>query len=607
MNRFFRFHAVLATSLVAGVFSLVVCVLLLLDFAGRGRYELFDSPRYLELKTQLRATPDDEEVQQAIRELDLTLRESYFRRRAFTANGVYLLLGGVALTLVTARWAAALRPVVPQPLVPEEEVDREWRDQRYGKWAAAAVVLGVLGTVTLLAYQAEPLTLLASGEPAAARTPLDQPDGAAPEPAAPADAAAPATPLPSPEQYAQAWPRFRGPTGAGVSAFADIPQQWSGVDNEGVLWKTAVPLPGFNSPIVWEKQVWVCGATADEQAVFCYDADTGELRWRHDVPPDPAVAEQFDAFEATGYAAPTMATDGVRVYAIFATGDVVAINLDGTEQWRKHIGLPNNHYGHASSLATYRDLLLIQLDQGTVKDQQSRLFALRGTDGELAWEVAREVPASWASPIVVEHEGRAMVITAVDPWLIAYSPEDGSELWRAKCLGGEVGPSPVFVDGAVYAANESSGLAVIRADGSGDVTDTHLLWMTDFGAPDVCSPLVTDEFVLLIANGYLACYDRQPAASPDEAKDPRDPLWEEDLGDGVTSSPGLAGSLVYVFSESDEGTVWILQPQRDQCVRVHECQMGEPCRSSPAFQPGRLFIRGDHHLFCIGTASAASP
>jgi outer membrane protein assembly factor BamB len=601
MKGWLSYRAVAGTSIVAGVFSLIVCLLLVVDFVHRGRYELFDSPQYLELKAELRANPNDERIKAEIRELDHELRAAYFRRRAFTATGVYLLLGGVLLTLATSRRAASLRPAVPHPQPVDEDLDREWRDQRYGRWAAAAVVLVVLVTFSAFAFRGEPVNPAALTRPATPPAGADDsiPVGESPRPDRP-DALPADVPLPDPETYAQAWPCFRGPTGSGISAYSDIPQRWNVSDGEGILWKAEVPLPGFNSPIVWQQRVFVSGATADEQAIFCYDADSGELVWRHDVPPDPAAAGELEVFEATGYAAPTMATDGVRVYAIFATGDVVAVSMDGVEQWRKHMGVPDNPYGHASSLATYRDLLIIQMDQGTARDELSRVITLRGADGEVAWEVMREVPPSWASPIVVEHEGRAMVITGVEPWLIAYSPEDGRELWRARCLKGEVGPSPVFVDGVVYAANEMGGMAAVRADGDGDVTETHLVWFTDIGVPDVCSPLVTDRFVLMISHGYLACYDRAPPEDPAEATQPRDPLWEEDLGEAVVSSPGLVGSRVYLFSESEQGTGWIIEPREDQCERLEEFEMGEPCRSSPAFQAGRIYIRGDRHLFCIG-------
>ena len=49
-----RYPTVLGTSIVAGVFSLIVSLLLILDFVGRGSFELFDSPEYLELMAQMR-------------------------------------------------------------------------------------------------------------------------------------------------------------------------------------------------------------------------------------------------------------------------------------------------------------------------------------------------------------------------------------------------------------------------------------------------------------------------------------------------------------------------------------------------------------------------
>jgi hypothetical protein len=201
----------------------------------------------------------------------------------------------------------------------------------------------------------------------------------------------------------------------------------------------------------------------------------------------------------------------------------------------------------------------------------------------------------------VEHGGKWLVITCVNPWLIAYSAADGSEIWRAKVLGGEVGPSPVFANGVVYAANDTSGLAAVRADGTGDVTKTHVLWTTETDVPDVCSPLVTDKYLLLLTHGLLACFDANPRpAETDAAEDEeREPLWEEDLLEEFSSSPSQVGNYVYLFSE--EGKAWIVEPRRDACQRIGECDMGEPVRSSPAFLPGRIYIRGQEQLFCIGT------
>jgi outer membrane protein assembly factor BamB len=600
-----RYSTLVWTAIVAAVFSLVVGLLMTLDFVGRGKYELFDTREYQELKQQLKDQPGDARLQQAIRELDLHLRDAYFRNRRFMATGMYMLLGGMALALIAARWAVSVRSATYQPRPVDLEADEELLTQRYARWATVGVVAIVTAVLCGFALRAEPIvpagTAQLASEPTAkppALAPVEK-DGSAKAHPAPEIAPGAAAALPSYDDYVRQWPRFRGPTGSGVSQFTDIPAQWSVPANTGIVWKTAVPLPGPNSPVVWRQRVFLSGATAEEQAVFCFDATGGELQWRHDLPPTKPESGELEVMEATGYAAPTIATDGLRVYAIFATGDVVALSLEGQELWHKNFGVPKNPYGHASSLATYNDLLIVQLDQATEEDGLSRLLALRGATGETAWEVKRPVPCSWASPIVVEHGGRWMLITCVNPWLIAYSPADGSELWRAKCLGGEVGPSPVFVDGVVYAANEASGLAAVRADGTGDVTQTHIQWTTEIDVPDVCSPLVTDKFVLLMAHGMLACFDRAPGAAAADGRKPREPLWEEDLLEEVSSSPSQVGNFVYLFSE--EGKAWIIEPQANACGRVGEFEMGEPVRSSPAFQPGRIYIRGQEHLFCIGT------
>ena len=100
-----------------------------------------------------------------------------------------------------------------------------------------------------------------------------------------------------------------------------IPQQWNGADGEGVLWKVPVPLTSPNSPVVWNDRVFVSGATAEQQVVYCYDALQGDLLWEMAVPVEVGEAEEYEVAEYTGHAASTLATDGVRVYAIFASGN----------------------------------------------------------------------------------------------------------------------------------------------------------------------------------------------------------------------------------------------------------------------------------------------
>ena len=139
-----RYPAILGTAIVAGVFSLIVALLLAIDFVGRGSYELFDTPAYLQLKEQLAEKPNDPQIQEAIRQIDLRLRIDYFRHRQFMVNGIRLLLGGVVVSLITARWASSLRPKMPHPEPESDEVDQLAREQRLGRRGSIALIAAIV-------------------------------------------------------------------------------------------------------------------------------------------------------------------------------------------------------------------------------------------------------------------------------------------------------------------------------------------------------------------------------------------------------------------------------------------------------------------------------
>jgi outer membrane protein assembly factor BamB len=586
------YPAVLLTSVVAGLFSLIVGLSLAVHLVRRGTLELFDDPTYQTLQEEFASQPGNDELRQTIRDLDLQQRNDYFRSRQFVKTGAILLVGGLILTLITARWSVALRPVLPHPEAGDDSRDWETWQQRRGRWAAATVITVLVLGLVYMGFRSQtklsPAVAEVDGTSVVNPAADSHPEGAASN-AEVAEDAPEAIELPSAEEYNRQWPRFRGPTGSGIAATPDAPTTWDIETGQGVLWKTEIPLPGRNSAVVWEQHVFVTGATAKQQTIYCLNADTGEFRWQYDFPPPQVSEEEFEVSESTGYAAPTMATDGVRAFAIFASGDLVAVDFEGRELWHKRLGIPDNPYGYANSLATYQGLLIVQNDQGSGRDGKSRLYGLDSATGDVVWEVPRAMPSGWASPIVVEHEGEPMLITCAAPWTIAYSPTDGREIWKVECLDADVGPSPVYSRGIVFVANETGGMTAIRASGEGDITETNVVWTTDITIPDTSSPLVTDQFLILLAHGYMACFDREGSSE--------EPLWEEDIVDEANSSPGLAGDLIYIFTA--DGNALILKPSVESCERVAELEMGEPCHASPAFHQGRIYIRGEQHLFCL--------
>jgi outer membrane protein assembly factor BamB len=485
---------------------------------------------------------------------------------------------------------------LPAPKPKEPGPDADERLSRSGPWAVGALILVLAGTAWAMNVNYRS-TLPGTLEELVALRERNDNGQRHDEPTTDV-AKLPTIPdLPTSEQRRANWPNFRGPHGSGVSAYANVPTEWDGATDQGILWKTSVPLPGVNSPIVWQDRVFLSGATQDAREVYCFDAATGSILWNRQVAAAlPEGDRKLKTTADTGWAAPSMATDGRFAFVIFADGVVAAFDFAGHQIWRRHLGVPQkNNYGHASSLTTHRGFLIVQFDQGVAADKLSKLLALDGATGESVWETIRPVPASWSSPIVIEHNGQPQIITCGDPWVIAYSAQDGAEVWRAKCLErAEVGVSPVYSDGLVFAGNDGAALAAMRADGSGDVTDTHVMWTVDFGLPDICSPLATKDFILTLTSfGTLTCLDKFAGG---------DPLWEEDFEADFMSSPSLVGDLVYLFSKA--GAAWIVEPSRAGCQRIATAELGEECVTSPAFQDGRIYIRGREHLFCLGEATA---
>jgi outer membrane protein assembly factor BamB len=273
------------------------------------------------------------------------------------------------------------------------------------------------------------------------------------------------------------------------------------------------------------------------------------------------------------------------------------------------LGIPDSSYGYASSLAMYRNLILIQYDQGGPEDGMSKLIALDGFSGQTVWETKRPVPNSWSSPIVTEIDNQVQLLTCGDPWVIAYEPAKGTELWRAKCLTGDIAPSPIYANGLVFAIEPYSKLVAVRPDGRGDVTETHIAWSLDESGPDICSPVSNGELIFLLATeGFLTCYKVADGKR----------LWEQDLRENFFASPSLVlapapapvlrqedvgasrgsgGDKLYLLTE--EGVMFIVQAG-DEYKELTRCELGEDCHASPAFADGRIYIRGLENLYCIG-------
>ncbi len=544
---------------VSAVLAVVLSVLLVANYLQVKSVDPLNSPAIARLMTELRDDPEDSALKDDIRALDLLARKAYFTHLWQLRTGSYLLFAFVLVLLLSLKYISSLEPRLPD-LSKGREAEKGWeirllsrRTILYGGLGLFVVALG-LGILS----QTE---LGKIGKPTAEGTRA----GAG---------------FPDPEKLRENWPAFRGPEGTGVAHQTDIPLEWDGPSGKNVAWKSSVPLPGYNSPIVWEKRLFLSGADRKSQAVYCFDTDSGEILWTvalDDVPGSPDRRPQVT--EDTGFAAPTMTTDGERIFAMFATGDIACLDFEGKRIWARNLGLPDNHYGHASSLITFRDILIVPFDQNA----GGRLLGLRTGNGETVYDVAREVGISWASPVLIETGGRTELVLNSNPFVMAHDPATGRELWRVKCMQGEIAPSPAYAAGMVYAVNDYARLVGIKL---GDAPEVVWEYLDDLA--EVSSPLATPEFVIMAASfGAVTCLDSRTGER----------LWIEEFPEGFYSSPILVGDNVYLMDF--EGVLYIFKAAREYEL-VSRNELGEGATTIPAFMPGHIYIRGEENLFCIG-------
>ena len=406
-------------------------------------------------------------------------------------------------------------------------------------------------------------------------------------------------------QSADAWPRFRGPDGQGQAAEKDPPLAWSATS--GVVWKAAVPGEGWSSPIVWGRRVFVSTATANgtQCRVLGFDAADGRIVF------DTLVFEQAPSRKEgkNSYATPTPCTDGERVFAVFGDGGAAAVDVDGKLLWTNRDVKFYSRHGLGSSPVLVDGLLIMPYDGSNRVDvagqypkvsdderlgwqipwDRSELVALDAKTGKRAWAAKRGMSRiAHVTPILA---GGLLISPAGDA-IQGFDPKTGALVWTVYSQGEGVVPSPVTDGTLLFTASgfEKSTLRTVRLGGTGDVTKTHVAWEQKKGVPSQASLLLVGPHLYGVTDqGVMSCW----AAATGEV------VWQERLAEkqGFSASPVHAAGRIYALSEAGETVVVEAGPAFKVLARN---PLGEKCQASPAFAGGRIFIRSDKQLWCLG-------
>ena len=269
--------------------------------------------------------------------------------------------------------------------------------------------------------------------------------------------------------HAENWPAFRGPTGLGYTKEKNLPVSWGGPEHKNVLWSAPLKGQGHASPIVWGDRVFVCTAawpdgagkreqTIPEHHVTCYGVADGALLWDAIVPPGPWLRTDFRSGAGGGYASPTPATDGRRVYVAFGSSVLAALDFAGNLVWRNEI-LPHTFdVTLGSSPVLFGDTVILQCTMANAPD--SRVVAFDCATGKMKWERKLDNTGfAHTTPVIIPVDGRpqmlvlASAMKVTDNALQSLDPRNGKPLWH--CRGAGDAASPAYGSGAAASASPS--------------------------------------------------------------------------------------------------------------------------------------------------------
>jgi len=437
------------------------------------------------------------------------------------------------------------------------------------------------------------------------------------------------------------WPQWRGPTQNGVAPSANPPITWSETNN--IKWKVAIPGAGSATPIIWENQVFIQTAIPTGKKAEAKATDTTEPKPDAGLPsggpPDrgpggpgrgpgggrrgmggekPTEAQQFvimaldrqtgkvlwqqiarEEIPHEGYrqndgsfASPSGLTDGKHIYAYFGSHGLYCYDMQGKLQWNQDLGKMRvaMGFGEGSSPTLYKDSLIVNWDN----EDGSYITAIDKNSGKTLWKETREERTSWSTPLVLEHNGKAQVITSATGKIRSYDLATGKLIWECAGLTRNVIPSPVADTDKVYCMSgfQGNALLAIRLGESGDLTGKDaVVWTHKKSTPYVPSPLLYGDKLYFFAgnNGTLSCLETK------EGKPLFDAERIEEL-QGVYASPLGASGRVYLAGRNG---AFVVLKQSDKLEKLASNRLEDKFDASPAAVGKDLFLRGREYLYCV--------
>ncbi len=376
------------------------------------------------------------------------------------------------------------------------------------------------------------------------------------------------------------WPLFRGPNGNGIANTMTLPAK---LDTNSIAWAADLPGRGLSSPIIIGDRVFVTSASGPKQErlhVICFNAKDGSKRWERQF----WSTGRTLAHEKTCVAAPTPASDGERIFAIYSSNDLVCLDLDGNLVWLRGLthDYPNasNSLGMSSSLTVAAGVLIAMVEN----DGDSFTAGIDAKTGVNRWKLSRPRTANWTSPMLFKSGTTTHVLLQSSKGIVAVEPATGRIVWQYTD-GASTIPSATVSDGVVFVP--SHGVTALQPQPDGQ--SPKQLWRSGQLSPSTPSPVILNQKVFTVNNaGVLSCGDATDGKR----------LWQLRTKGPYSATPVGAGNLLYCVNE--KGLLQVIDTAAPEGAVVSELDLGKTVLSTPSIGNGAVYVRSDGKLWKLG-------
>lgn len=540
---------------ITGVFILIMSISLLLYYNEFRKIDILEPAEITNLHNELiREGFDNEDLKVRIRDLDYIYRRAWFAGINHIEKGINLVITALVIFIVCINVSNFTSRKMP--VLPDKNRNILFENFKKIRYLFASVVIILFFGVTIL-YYFKPAELLKI------HTIADESDTISQE-----------TATIDLSDFKKNWSNFRGPFASGKSNYHTLPDTFSIVQK----WKVDVDYTGFSSPVIWNDQIFITAGDENNLYILCYDISTGDLKWKYKTSTGD-IRHLRDLFSEPGFASPTPSVDSERVYAIYATGLVVAVETDsGKEVWRKQLPRPQIPYGHASSLLVLGNHLIVQYDM----TNNQTVYALNTDNGKEIWTYSRQSDESWASPSLIFHNNKIIVGLITCSTVENVDFFTGEPLWIRNIMSGEVASAVSFSNDILLLASEFAFAAGLN------IKTGETIWKNyDVYLPDVSSPVALDNlFIITTSGGDIVCLDNRNGEL----------LWEHLSNAGFYSSPIITANNILIISDMS-GNILFIKPNPDNFILIYEYSINERIVTIPAIYKNSLIIRSDKYLY----------